>query len=414
MDFSLHIAAAHLTNRKRQTLVSLTGVVLGVAFFLAVASLMQGSEKDFIKQLIDNSPHITVSDEYRSAPVQPAVLRWADGAVRVAHVKPQSETRGIRGYREKLNFLQSLAGVRVAPVLVGSAVLVFAGHPEGIALSGIVPAQMKKVSVIEKKMIEGSLDALEIEPNGIVIGQGLATKFNLSLYSTVSVVTPDGAGRLMKVVGIFRTGNAAYDQAQTFTLLKRAQALLGQPNRVNRFIIQLADADTARAVAQRIEASIGYKAISWQEASEDILSLLVVRRIIMYSVVSAILVVASFGIFNTLSTIVLEKTRDIAILKSMGFHASDVRRIFLLEGVIIGIIGSVFGVLLGLVLMWMLSQVEFKIPGVTDSTHMPIWWGWDQYVLAAGFAMSSCIAAAYLPARRAGSLPPVDILRGAA
>ncbi|MDP3858701.1 MAG: ABC transporter permease [Stagnimonas sp.] len=414
MDYTLHIAAAHLTSRKRQTLVSLTGVVLGVAFFLAVASLMQGSEKDFIRQLIDNSPHITVSDEYRGARLQPALRRWPEGAVRIAHVKPQTETRGIRGYRDKLKFLQALPGARVAPVLVGSAVLVFAGHPVGIVLSGIVPEQMAAVSVIEEKIVEGSLQALASDPNGIVIGQGLASKFQLGLRSTVSVVTADGAGRPMKVVGIFRTGNAGYDESQTFTLLKRAQVLLGQANRVNRFILQLDDADRARTLARQIEAAVGYQTTSWQEASEDILSLLVVRRIIMYSVVSAILLVASFGIFNTLSTIVLEKTRDIAILKSMGFHARDVRRIFLLEGAIIGVIGSIFGVLLGLGLMLALSRVELKVPGLSDSVHMPIWWGWDQYLLAASFAMLSCIAAAYLPARRAGGLLPVDVLRGAA
>ncbi len=126
-------------------------------------------------------------------------------------------------------------------------------------------------------------------------------------------------------------------------LLKRAQALLGRENRVNRVIIQLDDPYAAQSVAQTIEAATGYKSVSWIEASEDILSLLLVRNIIMYSVVSAILVVAAFGIYNTISTIVMEKTRDIAIMKSMGFHARDLRRIFLLEGLIVGLFGSAPG-----------------------------------------------------------------------
>jgi lipoprotein-releasing system permease protein len=414
MTVELEVALAHLTSRKRQTLVSLSGVVLGVAFFLAVSSMMRGSEKDFLRRLVDNSAHITVSDEYRLASVQPAVLRWEDGAVHISNVKPQTETRGIRGYRQKLEYVESLPGLRVAPVLVGSAVLTFAGRQQGVTLSGVVPAKMKTVSTIEQKIVEGSLDALAANPNGIVIGRGLADKFNLRMGSTVSVVASSGITRAMRVVGIFRTGNASYDEGQTFTLLKRAQVMFDRSNRANRFIIQLDDAYAARDVAKQIEQTIGYKSMSWIEASEDILSLLLVRNIIMYSVVSAILVVASFGIYNTISTIVMEKTRDIAILKSMGFHARDVRRIFLFEGVIVGLVGSTFGLALGVVLMSMLADVELKPPGVTELVHIPIWWGPEQYAMAAAFAMVSCIAAAYLPARRAGSLHPVDILRGAA
>ncbi|WP_366929627.1 FtsX-like permease family protein [uncultured Thiodictyon sp.] len=117
---------------------------------------------------------------------------------------------------------------------------------------------------------------------------------------------------------------------------------------------------------------------------------------------------------QALSTIVLEKTRDIAILKSMGFHARDVRLIFLFEGLIIGVIGSLFGLALGAGLMYALSQVQLKPPGVTDRVFLPIWWGAGQFALAAAFAMASCLLAAYLPARRAGRVHPVEILRGAA
>jgi lipoprotein-releasing system permease protein len=414
MVIDLDVAIAHLVNRRRSTLVSLSGVVLGVAFFLAVSSLMRGSEKDFIKRLVDNSPHITVSDEFRSPRLQPAVIRWSDGAVAVSNVKPQTETRGIRGYRQTLDFVESLPGVRVAPVLQGSAVLTFAGQQQSVTLSGVVPAKMKTVSTIQEKMIHGTLDDLAANPSGIIIGKSLADKFNLQVGSPVSVVAANGTNRTMKVVGIFRTGNASYDEGQTFVLLKRSQVMLDRPNRVNRFIIQLADPYTARDVAKQIEATIGYKSVSWTEASEDLLSVLIIRNIIMYSVVSAILVVASFGIYNTLSTIVMEKTRDIAILKSMGFHARDVRIIFLAEGIIIGAIGSALGLVLGMGLMQVLSVVEIKPPGMTEIVHLPVWWGPEQFALAAGFALASCVAAAYLPARRGGRVHPVDILRGAA
>ena len=375
---------------------------------------MRGSERDFIKRLVDNSPHITVYDVYRQAREQPAALRWPEAAVEVRNVRPQRETRGIRGWPQRLAAIEALPGVRAAPVLAGSAVLSFAGRQQGVALSGIVPEKMRHVSTIEEKMTHGTLAALAANPNGVIVGQGLIDKFSLHMGSTLSVVGDDGQSRALRVVGIFRTGNAAYDEDQAFVLLKRAQSLLGRENRINRIIIQLADPYAARDVAQTIEAAVGYKSVSWIEASEDVMSLLLVRNLIMYSVVGAILVVAAFGIYNTISTIVMEKTRDIAILKSMGFRARDVRRVFLIEGLIVGSLGSSFGVLAGIGLMAVLAQIEVRPPGVAEIVHLPIWWGADQYALAAAFALLSCVVASYLPARRAGQVHPVDILRGAA
>ena len=177
-------------------------------------------------------------------------------------------------------------------------------------------------------------------------------------------------------------------------------------------MIQLDDPYAARDIAAAIERRIDYKAVSWLEASEDLMNVLLVRNLIMYSVVSAILVVASFGIYNTISTIVMEKTRDIAILKSMGFHARDVRRIFLAEGVMLGLFGSLLGLACGIGLMALLERVELKPPGATDLVHLPIYWGWEQYLLAATFALVSAVGAAYLPARKAGRVHPVEILRG--
>ncbi|HVY24538.1 MAG TPA: ABC transporter permease [Steroidobacteraceae bacterium] len=419
MPLSLHIAITHLLARKRQTLVSLSGIVLGTAFFLAVSSLMRGSELDFIKRLVDNSPHITVSDEYRSADVQPATLQWPDAAINIRNVKPQTEVRGIRGYQQKLDFIESLSqsigGLRVAPALTGSVVLTFAGRIEAVSLTGIIPASMRQVSTIEDKIIAGSLEALNANPNGIIVGQGLVDKFKLAMGRNITVATADGVVRVMKIVGIFRTGNAAYDETQTYALLKRVQTLLERPNRVNRFVIKLNDPYRARDVAGVIEKRIGYKSLSWLEASEDIMNVLFIRNIIMYSVVTAILVVASFGIYNTISTIVMEKHRDIAIMKSMGFHARDIRRIFLNEGLIVGLIGSLLGVVVGLGLMWALGQITIKSPFVSNEpVHLPLYYGTEQFAIAVGFAMLSSIAASYLPARKGGRVHPVDILRGAA
>jgi lipoprotein-releasing system permease protein len=408
------IALSHLLSRRRQTLVSLLGVTLGVAFFMATSSLMQGSDQDFIKRLVDNSPHVTVYDEYREVRPQPVFASFPGATIEIRSVKPRAEVRGIRQYKQQLELITDMPGVRVAPVLVGQVIVSFAGKALGAAINGVVPELMLKVSTIEEHFVEGSLETLASNPNGIVIGTGLADKFGIRMGKNLTVTSPFGVVRTMKIVGLFRTGNAIYDDGQTFVLLKRSQELLNRPNAANRLIMKLEDPDQSPAVAKSVEEAIGYKTQSWQEASQDIMSLLKVRRIMMYSVVAAILIVASFGIYNVISTVVLEKTRDIAIMKSIGFRARDILFVFLVEGTIVGLAGSVLGTGLGFAMMFGLSQIEIKTPFNTEPTTLPLDWGIVPVALGIGFAMASALIAAFLPARKGSSVHPVDILRGAA
>ena len=388
------------------------GIVLGVAFFLAISSLMRGSEADFIQRLIDNAPHITVSDEYRAPPLQPVRRAWPDAALTLRGLEPRTETRGIRAYKQKLAAIAELPGLRVAPVLTGQVIITSAGKDRGVTMNGVVPRLMAGVSDIEDKMVAGSLAALGANPNGIIVGRKLAEKLFVAMGDNLTLSSPSGLVRTLKIVGLFDTGTIAVDEGQVYVLLKRAQVLLGRPDRANRLILKLDDPYRAREVAAAVEARVGYRAQSWQEASENILSVLFVRNIIMYTVVSAILLVASFGIFNVISTVVMEKRRDIAILKSIGFQARDLRRIFLAQGFIIGALGSLVGILAGLGLMTMLASIRIRPPGMNQSLNLPVYWGLDQMLIAAGFALLSATAAAWLPARKAGAVYPVDILRG--
>jgi lipoprotein-releasing system permease protein len=376
--------------------------------------MMSGSEKDFIKRLVDNSPHVTVYDEFRNPRPQPAAMAFPNALVEIRSVKPRTEVRGIRQYKQELAFIAAMPDLRVAPALSGQAIITFAGKDLGATINGIVPEAMKHVSTIDEHMTAGALDTLAANADGIVIGTGLADKFRIGMGKNLTVTSPVGVVRTMKIVGLFRTGNAAYDEGQVFVVLKRAQNLLNRPNVANRIILKLNDPDNSPDVARAIEAGFGYKAQSWQEASADLMSLLKVRRIIMYSVVSAILIVASFGIYNVISTVVLEKTRDIAILKSVGFHARDILFIFLTEGAIVGAIGSALGTGLGLAMMSALSRIEIKTPFDTTRTFLPIDWGWESIALGIAFAMTSALTAAFLPARKGAGVHPVDILRGAA
>jgi lipoprotein-releasing system permease protein len=406
------IALRHLYARRRQSLVSLLGIVLGVAFFLAIAALMQGSESDFIKRLIDNLPHITVYSEYRSPKPQPAAMAYPGAAVEIRNVLPQNEVRGIRGYDRILDMIRTIPGLRASPVLNGNGVTSIAGKNVAIVLNGMIPREIKDVSTIGNYMKEGKVDDLEANFDGIIIGAELARTMSLGMHRTITVAAANGQVHTFKIVGIFRTGRADYDQSQTFANLKRVQSLFDRPNRANTIIIKVADPYQARAMASRIEADIGYKSVSWQEATEDLMSTLTIRNIIMYTVVSAVLVVAAFGIYNVISTVVLEKRRDIAIMKSMGFHAGDIQNVFVVEGLILGLGGSVFGLLLGAVFMYGLGRIELRVPGATEPIAMPIDWGWYQFVIAAAFAIGAALIAALLPARKGARVNPAEILRG--
>ncbi|MCE9508288.1 MAG: ABC transporter permease [Alphaproteobacteria bacterium] len=412
MRLLIFIALKHLLARKRQSIVSLLGIILGVAFFLAIASLMRGSEKDFIKRLVDNSPHITISDEFRNPRRQPALLLYPHGAVEIRRVKPVTEIRGIRGYEQILKQIRPMNGVIASPMLAGQALVSFAGKDLGVTLNGMIPAEIRNVSTIEKYMIDGTIDDLLANPDGIVIGQELARKLALVKGENITVSSTAGQSRTFKILGIFRTGRANYDSGQAFVSLKRVQALLNRPNRINSIVVKLQDPYQARQVAADIESRIGYKSLSWQEASEDLMNTLIIRNTIMYTVVSAVLIVAAFGIYNVISTVVMEKLRDISILKSMGFYARDIRRIFLIQGILLGLVGTLIGLPLGSAIMSGMMQIRFKPPGATEIIQMPIDWGWLQFAIASAFAMTASILAALLPARKAAHVQPVDILRG--
>jgi lipoprotein-releasing system permease protein len=408
----VNIAARHLLARRRQSIVSLLGVVLGVSFFLSISAMMRGSEQDIIHRLVDNAPHITIEDEYRNPTLQPVSQRFPDAVVLLHHVVPQTETRGIRGYPQILDYLRRTPGLRASAVLSGQALASFAGKDRAIGLYGIVASEYAQVSTIRRYMVRGSLDELEANPSGIVIGDELARRMSLSMGNNLRVSSTTGQVRTFKIIGLFHTGRSDFDAGQAFVALKRVQSMLDRPNRINTIVIRLADPNAARTEAARIEERVRYKTVSWQERSEDLMSALAIRSVIMYAVVGAVLVVAAFGIYNVISTVVLEKQRDIAILRAMGFQARDIESMFLAQGALIGAVGNVFGIGLGCGLMAGLMRIHFRVPGSTDVNYLAIDWSPFQFVLAGGVAMLAAMIAAYLPARRAAKVEPVDVLRG--
>ena len=408
------IALGHLRRRRRQTLVSVLGVALGVGFFIAIAALMQGFQAYFISTIIDVAPHIVMKDEHRTAPLQPAQRFFAGGAVAISSVKPKDQPRGIRNGRATVKELSRLPGVAVAPSLRGQVILRYGSKDVSAALIGIDPDRERLVTNIEKDMTAGRLDDLYAVANGMILGDGLALKLGAAVGDSLSAISPAGVVLKVKLVGLFQTGVTSMDNFTGYALLKKVQVLANRPNVINEIRLRLRDITAAQDVAERIEAQYGYRTEAWQETNQNVLGIFVIQNAIMYSTTGAILVVAAFGIFNIISTVVLEKTRDIAILKSVGLEEGDIQSIFLIEGVIVGTIGAIVGSGVGYGLIRLLATVRLPIEGFVKAQGFRLSDSIWPYVIAAAAAIVAAGLAAYLPARRAARLNPVEIIRGAA
>ncbi len=408
----LEMGLSHLGRRRRQTLVSVLGIMMGVAAYIAISAMMLGFQNDFIRRIIDVSPHVSMLDEFRAPPVQPALRTYPGALVEIAGLRPKQELRGIRNPGGRLAAIQAMPGLRAAPSLRGQAIFRFGSTDVSATLVGIEPELERQVSKIEEDLIAGNLRALKSTANGVILGVGLARKLGVAMHDTVSVVSPTGAVLRMKVAGLLRTGITNIDSFQAYALLKKVQILEARANVVNRINIRLDDVTQARDISARLERLHGYRTESWEEANEEVLGLFVVQRAIMFSVISAILIVAGFGIFNIISTVIHEKGRDIAILKSIGFLERDLRRVFVIEGMILGAAGAVLGWMLGYGVIVGLSQVRFEMDLIATLQGFVLerWYG--HYIISGLMAVGTASLAAYLPARHAADLDPVVILRG--
>jgi len=410
MNLTLDIAWTHVRARVRQTGFAVAGVATGVGFSIMMAALMQGSQDDFTNRLVNTLPHITVSDERRSPPPQPAETLYP--AAKIYGLTPEARRRGIKNPLATMAALEAWIPGGVAPSVKVQGIIRYANHDVATTITGIDPRREAQVSDLPKQMRGATLNALYRATNAIVVGDRLAEKIGARIGSNITVQTSEGVRINAQVVGFFHSGVRQVDESTAYVLTKTGQILSQQTGLINELRLRLRDPMASREVAARIENETGYKSVSWQEAHEDLISTFLIRNIIMYTVVGAILLVASFGTYNIISTITHEKARDIAIMKSLGLSEFTVRTIFVIEAMIIGIAGALLGFLLGYLMCLALGEVRIKSPFM-DSDRLPLAYSYVHYLLAGMVALVSSVAAGYQPARKAARLHPVEIIRGA-
>jgi lipoprotein-releasing system permease protein len=411
MTLILDIAWTHVRAHMRQTAFAGAGVATGVGFSIMMAALMVGSQNDFIQRMVNSLPNITISDERRTPPLQPATKIF--DAVEFHGLRPEARRRGIKNPLALMASLEAWLLGNVAPSVKVQAIIRYANRDIAATIIGIDPRREAKVSELPKQMRGANLNALYRATNAIVLGDRLAEKIGARIGANITLQSSAGAHFNSQVVGLFHSGVRQIDETTAYTLTKTGQILAGQTGMINELRVHLNDPLNARAIAARIEGETDYKAVSWQEANEDLLSAFVIRNIVMYAVVGAILLVASFGTYNIISTITHEKVRDIAIMKSLGLPERTVRTIFVVEALIIGLVGSLIGFALGYALCRGLGTVRITNPFV-DSNYLPLAYDPLHYLLAGAVALASSVLAGYAPARKAAHENPVEIIRGAA
>lgn len=410
MNLVLDIAWTHVRSRSRQTFVAVAGVATGVGFSVMMASLMVGSQEDFMRQLINSLPHITVSDEQRQPNRQPAETLYTTAEIR--GLTPEARRKGIKNPLAIVASLESWLPGAVTPSVQSKGILRYASREVAVTITGIDPHRESRVSLLVTQMRQGALTSLFRTSNAIILGDRLAETIGARVGSNITIQSSSGGAINAQVVGTFHSGVRPVDERNAYVLVKTGQILERQTGLVNELRIRVNDAMAARDVARRVEQETGYKSVSWQEAHEDILNTFVLRNVIMYTVVGAILLVASFGTYNIISTITHEKARDIAIMKSLGLGELTVRTIFVIEALIIGAGGALAGFALGYLLCLGLGSIEIKSPFM-DSNYLPLIYSPWHYLIAATVALLSSLVAGYAPARKAASLHPVEIIRGA-
>jgi lipoprotein-releasing system permease protein len=411
MTLVTEIAWTHISTRIRHTIVAVLGVTCGVVLTILLISLMEGLNRNLISSLVDAMPHVTISDERRLPQHQPAEDSYS--AAQVTNLTTDTERRrGIRN--EVISALREWLPGAIAPSVKSPAMVKYGSHRLSVTLTGIEPSDEEAVSKLATWMQnDGKLTDLYRGSNAVLIGDGLAKKIGAKIGSSITLSAREQLSLRASVIGIFRSGDQSMDEMQVYSLMRTAQVLAGRPGMIDALHVHLNDAQAAREVAHQIEAQTGYRAVSWQEANENLMYTETVQRMIAYMVVAAMLFASTLGIYSIISTITNEKRPDIAIMKSFGMEESRVRSIFIIEAVFVGAAGIVMGWLFGWLLCLGVGKITISNVLTKQVQGIPIHQSITHYLAVAAITLAACAAAGFFPARKASRVHPVDIIRGA-
>ncbi len=411
----LFLAIKQLLARPRQTLLALMGIIFGTAAFLILSGMMLGFREYFIQRLINSTAHISISAEdtqleehsLDSVFFPGALVRWI--APPVNHdVTPHIEYP--QGWFDRLEADDRVQAY--APEMTTQALITRGKLSRTISLVGVEARHQIQATDVLSDMVSGNF--LDLDKGGfqVVIGQALAQKLGLRVNDTLIIVNTLGQTVPAKVAGLFNTGIDQIDQTTAYAPIHYVQQINQTPGQVSQIIVKLKDITQARRVADQWAALSREKVQSWDEANANFFTVFKMQDMIRYILSAVVLMIAAFGIYNILNMIVLQKRGEIAILRSMGFEASDIIQLFLSQGLILGFIGGLLGLGAGTLVCLYVQSIKLATGmGVSSVDHMLIAWHLYFYEMAFLLAFLSGLFAGFLPARSASRMDPIDILR---
>ncbi|WP_446424880.1 lipoprotein-releasing ABC transporter permease subunit [Mailhella sp.] len=428
MSFPLFIASRYLTSRSKRTfisiisLMSVMGVAIGVAALVIVMSVYNGVTSEMREKILGANPHVLVLASVPNAFDPPAAAEAGQSSAEAG------AEQGGPAVTPVLSRVQSIPGVVSAtPFLYAEVLLSTPYGATGLVVRGIDPHQAAEAMPLLRDLEDGSVDRLDRRtgPAGMLIGRDLAERFRLRVGSRVNLMSPTGqsstAGfvpklKSFRVEGIFKSGMSDFDSRLAYVALPAAQELMGYPSgRISGIEAFVEDPYEAQSVAQAAVDELGYPfyARNWIDMNANLFAALQLERFGMFVVLLMVILVGSFSIITSLVMLVMEKTRDIAILMSMGATASAVRRIFMLQGAIIGAVGTSLGYVLGIILALLLKKYQFieLPPDVYMMDTLPVIIDPLDLAVIGFVSMLMCFLATIYPARQASRLVPAEALR---
>jgi lipoprotein-releasing system permease protein len=406
MSLERSIALRYLISKRQLGLVtvisiiSVLGVTIGVAALVVVLSVFNGFSGLVTSILINFDPHLRVEFPQKAeAKSYEPILKFAQA---------QRELQGISLFA------------------LGKAVVVSRNLNRVINVKGIEAEKIGTVSGLGERIVLGTLDFNGPRRNGIVLGMTLADRLGAVVGDTVSIVSLAGSEatllqlgqpliRRFHVIGIYESNNKDYDSYYAFVSLPAAQSLLEMGKKVSGVELRLRSIGQSEHFKDLLVKEFGdrFRVLTWYDLHRDLYSVMKIERWMAYIILCLIIGVASFNLLGSLTMSVIEKTRDIGILKSMGATNKSIVKIFMFEGVLVGVVGSALGLMLGLGIVWLQSQFHlfpldptvYIIPAIPVEVHIA------DLITVVVTAILLCSAAALYPAKRAASLVPVEAIR---
>ena len=415
---ALEIAVTHLVTKKKQSLVAMLGVLFGISMFLVMISFMTGVNQFLEDMAMDNTPHIRIYNPVEVRPttiVGKAAKDSGQGSWFVVyHQRPKDDLPKIKNallIASELEKLPQVAGV--APQV--SSQVFFNNGPVQIEgnIAGIDVKKQQQLFSLDKKMDEGSLNDLLRGRDVIIMGRGLAAKVNVKTGDHVSITTPEGNTLVLKVAGIFSYGITSLDDTKSYATLATVQKILERdPSYITDLNIKLKDMQGAKAFAAQLKQQLPDVYMEdWEEANAAILAGDKIRDIMTAVVSFTLLLVAGFGIYNIMNMNIINKMKDIAILKATGFQGKDITAIFLFQSVIIGILGGLLGLLVGFGFSYLLSITPFPEGTFFRISTFPVNFVPLHYIMGIVFGFMTTLFAGYFPSKKAARVDPVQIIR---